>query len=231
MRAGDTHLFSHRSILLLYLHCSISLPLSISPSPSLSPPSHLHNIVAEDVFHLFAIRLEGGKITLPLLSSTKRCASEFSRSGASGGFGNHSKERKWSVERSRVKITYLVTFVRCNMNLYEWEHGWSVLLKNACACGSVWCGWTVRAESVWTHYCLANVRSRIGFTLRPFSLSFLMSSHVPELLLPSELRHPRRFWQNENWHFGFFLRIQRFIFSEKKDKSCFNKALDKKRRW
>lgn len=97
-------------------------------------------------------------------------------------------------------------------------------------CGSecsvhVWCGWTVRAESVWTHYRLANVQILIGFTLRPFPLHCLMSSHVLEPLLPYELR--RWFWLNENWHFGIFLRIQRFIFNGK-DGSYFNRASDKK---
>lgn len=71
----SAHLFSTQlSVLSLssYIIIISYLYSSLSPGqpPFLFPSftcSHLHNIVAGDSFHLFSIRLEGVKITLPVI--------------------------------------------------------------------------------------------------------------------------------------------------------------------
>lgn len=89
-----THLFSHTALgyySIIHLHDFLSLLLSLSLSPYLPPflsfsftCSHLHNIVAGDVFHLFSIRLEGGKSTLPFLSYYKVLYLRVQQIGSAG---------------------------------------------------------------------------------------------------------------------------------------------------
>lgn len=236
-----TFIFPHHSSVIIQftfpifttLHLSISIPLLLFLSFTCS---HLHNIVAEDVFNLFSIRLEGGTITLPFLSNTKHSIIEFSGSGAlgpqTGAFGNHSKEGKWIAEKSRVKISCLVTSVWCSSNLFAWEHGfWPVLLKSACMYGSecsvqVWCGWTVRSESVSTHYRLANVQNLIGFMLRPFPsvASCLVTSWSRSFPLNSDI--PSDFHKMRIGILDVSSESKDF-YSVRMDRSCFNRAPDK----